>query len=66
VLHEVGASQVPELLVINKVDIAPREWVDALKGAYPDAVAVSAQTGTGVPELRTAVVSRLRGLGWSR
>jgi GTP-binding protein HflX len=60
VLHEVGASQVPELLVLNKVDIAPQDWVDALQRAYPDAVAASAQTGTGVPELRTAVVSRLR------
>jgi GTPase len=40
--------------------------VDALQRAYPDAVAVSAQTGAGVPELRAAVVSRLRDLGQSR
>ncbi|WP_432505804.1 GTPase HflX [Kineococcus arenarius] len=62
VLSEVGAAQVPELLVLNKVDVAPQEWVQALQRAYPDAVAVSAVTGQGVPELREAIASRLRDL----
>jgi GTP-binding protein HflX len=60
VLHEVGASQVPELLVLNKIDVAPGEWVDALQRAYPDAIPVSAQTGEGVPALRSAILERLR------
>ncbi|WP_337062564.1 GTPase HflX [Kineococcus sp. G2] len=66
VLHEVGASQVPELLVLNKVDIAPAEWVQALQRAYPHAVAVSAATGQGIPELREALVSRVRQLSSQR
>jgi GTPase len=33
--HEVGAFQLPELLVVNKVDIGPAEWVDALQRATP-------------------------------
>lgn len=59
VLHEIGAGQVPELLVLNKIDMAPPEWVDALCRAYPDAVPVSALTGAGIDELRRALAHRL-------
>jgi GTP-binding protein HflX len=59
VLQEIGAGDVPELLVLNKIDIAPPEWVDALRRAYPDAVAVSALTGAGIDELRAVLASRL-------
>jgi len=52
-----------ELLVLNKIDTAPPEWVDALQRAYPEAVAVSALTGDRVIALRTAVAARLRDLG---
>ncbi|SCF21138.1 GTP-binding protein HflX [Micromonospora purpureochromogenes] len=61
VLHEIGAGQVPELLVLNKIDIAPPEWVDALCRAYPDAVPVSALTGAGIDELRRTLARRLAG-----
>ncbi|MGK5682159.1 GTPase HflX [Actinoplanes sp. URMC 104] len=57
VLHEIGAGQLPEQLVLNKIDIAPPEWVTALRRAYPDALAVSALTGEGVPELRDALAA---------
>jgi GTPase len=66
VLHEIEAGQVPELLVLNKIDIAPTEWVDALQRAYPEALPVSARTGEGVPELRSALVARLSGRAGSR
>ncbi|MFC4017155.1 GTPase HflX [Micromonospora sp. GCM10011542] len=59
VLHEIGAGDVPELLVLNKIDVAPSEWVDCLRRAYPDAVAVSALTGAGTAELRGALADRL-------
>ena len=60
VLREIGAADVPELLVLNKVDVAPASWVEALQRLHPDALAVSALTGEGVPELRTALAARLR------
>ena len=60
VLHEIGAREVPELLVLNKIDVAPPDRVTALRRAYPDAVPVSALTGEGVGELRTALAARLR------
>lgn len=59
VLHEIGAGDVPELLVLNKIDVAPVEWVDALRRVHPGAVAVSALTGAGMDELRAALADRL-------
>ncbi|MCZ2829972.1 GTPase HflX [Modestobacter sp. VKM Ac-2986] len=55
VLYEIGARDHRELLALNKVDVAPPEWVTALRSAYPDAVPVSALTGEGVDELRAAI-----------
>ncbi len=60
VLHEIGAAQLPELLALNKVDVAPPEWVEALLRAYPGAVAVSAHTGEGVDRLREELGRMLR------
>jgi GTP-binding protein HflX len=59
VLYEIGARDKPELLALNKVDVAPPGWVAALRAAYPDAVPVSALTGGGVDELRQAIAQRL-------
>src|SRR5262249_31016094 len=38
VLREIGAGSVPELLVLNKVDIAPDDNLKTLRAAHPDAV----------------------------
>jgi GTP-binding protein HflX len=62
VLETIGAEQVPELLVLNKIDVAPPETVAALRRAYPDALQVSALTGAGISELRDALARRLREL----
>ena len=62
VLQTVGAGQVPELLVLNKIDLASPETVAALRRAYPDALQVSALTGAGVSGLRDALAGRLREL----
>jgi GTPase len=60
VLRTIGAEQVPELLVLNKIDIASPETVAVLRQAYPDALQVSALTGEGISELRDALADRLR------
>ena len=60
VLHEIGAGQVPEMLVLNKIDVAPAEWVASLRRAYPEALTVSARTGDGIAELRRQLAGRLR------
>jgi GTP-binding protein HflX len=59
VLYEIGARDHRELLALNKVDIAPPEWVAGLRSAYPGAVTVSAVTGEGLDDLRRAIAREL-------
>jgi GTPase len=62
VLREIGAADVPELLVLNKLDAAASEGVRRLEGAHPDAVAVSARAGARIDEMLEALRGRLRAL----
>ncbi len=59
VLAEIGAADVPELVVINKSDLADPETVRQILRRLPDAIVVSARTGAGVGKLRAAVADRL-------
>jgi GTP-binding protein HflX len=59
VLAEVGAQGVPELLVVNKTDIADEEMLLRLKRLWPEAVFVSARSGAGLSQLREAVEAHL-------
>ena len=61
VLAEIGAADVPELLVWNKVD-RPEAKVDHLLAAHPGSVAISAFTGEGLDGLLEAVGDRLRAM----
>jgi GTP-binding protein HflX len=61
VLTEIGAGQVPELVVFNKADLAP-ERAAALVARTTGSVAVSAETGAGVDDLLHAIGDRLRSL----
>ena len=62
VLEEIGAADVPRLLVLNKIDLLPPEERLALAFRHPDAIQVSAVTGDGLDELghRLAEVARTR------
>jgi GTPase len=62
VLHEIGADDRPELLVVNKIDVADPGEIDDLLAAHAGAVAVSASTGEGVEKLAEAIGTRLRAL----
>jgi GTPase len=59
VLGDIGATEIPELIVINKVDRAAAESLTRLRANYPDAVFVSARTGEGMDQLRVTIESRL-------
>ncbi|WP_018382838.1 GTPase HflX [Wenjunlia vitaminophila] len=59
VIREVGASEVPEIVVINKADAADPEVLRRLLRLEPHAVAVSARTGEGIEELRARVDAEL-------
>jgi GTP-binding protein HflX len=63
VLHEIGAGDVPQLLVYNKCDLLeasrqPRDEADFIEvhsGVRRRRVFVSARTGQGLPRLRQAI-----------
>jgi GTPase len=59
VLAEIGASDIPRLLALNKTDTCDRQTVRRLLRDNADAVAVSARTGEGIPRLIDAVSMRL-------
>jgi len=58
VLAEIGAADVPELVVFNKADAADEIVLKGLRLAEPQSVAVSAKTGDGLPAM-LAEVERL-------
>ncbi|WP_143222704.1 GTPase HflX [Actinomyces oris] len=60
VLSEIpGALDVPELIVLNKIDLADAVTLAALRTGLPGAVAVSARTGEGIEELRARIEQML-------
>jgi GTP-binding protein HflX len=60
VLEEIGIRQKDTLLVLNKIDALPdRVRLDGLRNRYPQAIAISAQTGQGLAELALAVSAAL-------
>ena len=59
VLAEIGAGGVPELVVINKCDIADPMVVARLKQREPHSVAVSARTGEGIGDAIAAIEADL-------
>jgi GTP-binding protein HflX len=62
VLRDIGADHVPELLVLNKCDVATPGDVKLLRTVHPPAVVVSAVTGEGTSVLLDTLAARLRSL----
>jgi len=60
VLDEIGAADVPRLLVLNKIDRLDLEEREAVSFRHPDAVEVSALTGEGLDALRARLVEFTR------
>ncbi len=61
VLAEIGAQDVPRLLVFNKIDLREDETprIERDEEGQPARVFVSAQSGAGLDLLRTAIAARL-------
>ena len=60
VLRDIGADDVPELIIFNKADQADPDHAKRLHDRHPGSVLLSAITGDGVDDLLTAVGDRLR------
>ena len=54
-----GASDIPELIALNKADLASPEQIALLRTVFPGAVPLSAYTGWGVEALRVALEDML-------
>ncbi len=61
VLKEIGASNVPELVVFNKADLEP-EGAAYMSAQLPGSVVISAVTGLGMPELLRTIGDRMRSI----
>jgi GTPase len=59
VLGEVGAADVPELLVLNKADLLDEVTRARLARLFPGVPMLSAVTGEGVDDLLAAIATRL-------
>ena len=59
VLSEVGARDIPEIIVFNKCDLIDAGTSLQLRGLAPGAVFVSAQTGEGLDLLMAAIDAAL-------
>jgi GTP-binding protein HflX len=59
VFAEIGALHVPEIIVINKADVADPLVVKQLLAREPHAVVVSAHSGEGIDELLLAIEADL-------
>ncbi len=51
VLEEIGATEVPRLIALNKLDVLEDAEARRIVNRFPDAVGISAVTGEGVGEL---------------
>ncbi|WP_322761703.1 GTPase HflX [Frankia sp. Cr2] len=59
VINDVDAGDVPELIVVNKIDAADPEVLAGLRRGIPNAVFVSARTGEGLSTLVEALTERV-------
>ncbi len=59
VLVEIGAADVDEVIVYNKIDAISDAQLARLQELHPAAEFISAQTGAGIPDLMDALVDRL-------
>ncbi len=58
-LVAVGAGEVPELVVLNKIDRVPPAMRVEMRQAFPDALQLSALDASDVAQLRTSIAAEL-------
>jgi deoxyuridine 5'-triphosphate nucleotidohydrolase len=61
VLADIGASDLPSLLVINKIDTVDAAALRRLRNRFADAVLISARTGAGLDELKQRIAAFFSG-----
>jgi GTP-binding protein HflX len=59
VIDEIGGAKIPEIIAINKADIADPETMALILRQEPDAYPISVHTGAGITELVRAIETSL-------
>jgi GTP-binding protein HflX len=59
VLKDIGVTEKPTLLVMNKSDLLTEVELDKIRGRFPNAVFCSAATGAGIDDLLDALTAQL-------
>ena len=59
VIKDIGGEKIPEIIAINKADIADAETMALVLRQEPDAYPISVHTGSGIAELLRAIESSL-------
>jgi GTP-binding protein HflX len=59
VLEELGAGELPRLLILNKADLLEDDERLALRAEFPDAVMVSVKSGEGIDSLDRTIAAQL-------
>ncbi|OKL49259.1 GTPase HflX [Boudabousia marimammalium] len=54
-----GASDLPQIIVLNKADLASAEQIARLRSEYANSVVVSAHTGQGLEQLKDMIARQL-------
>ena len=58
-IREIGGQAIPEIIALNKSDVADPETVRTLLRAEPSAISISVHTGAGIPQLIAAIEAAL-------
>ena len=61
VLEEIGAGDIPRLLVLNKIDACAVDELRRLRNRFPEGVLVSAANGLGIDDLERAIGEHFAG-----
>jgi GTP-binding protein HflX len=59
VVRDIGGEKIPEIIALNKADIADSEMMRLVMREEPDAYPISVHTGAGIQELIAAIESSL-------
>ncbi|MDR3019521.1 MAG: GTPase HflX, partial [Treponema sp.] len=61
VLQELGAGEIPVIVLLNKIDrLEDPEQINTLLARFPDSLAVSVKKGIGLDKVRKLLVGRIR------
>ena len=61
VLEQIGAGELPRIIVLNKIDLVAADDRERLRNRLPDAIQVSAFTREGLDELEILIAEHFAG-----